>query len=153
MSSAPRTQPRSHARRLDLVRVADAMRPGVIACAPDTSLFAIASLMAAHHIHCVAVPDLDGDGDTRWGIVSDLDVIGAAAAGVAEDLTAGRIAGTEALTTSDRERLDRAVQLMCEHQASHLVVISATSGRPVGILSTLDVAAVLAAPDDGVAAR
>src|SRR5205085_3432185 len=107
-----------------------------------------AAPMAAHHIHCVAVPELDVDGDSRWGIVSDLDVIGAAAAGVAEDIVAGQIAGTAALTTSDRERLDRAVQLMCEHQAAHLVVISASSGRPVGILSTLDVAAVLATTPD-----
>jgi len=146
VSPTPRSPGKDRAPRLDLVRVADAMRPGIIACSADTSVHSIAALMATHHIHCVAVPEPD-DGATRWGIVSDLDVIGAAAAGAADALTAGQLAGTEALTTSDHERLDRAVQLMCEHQAAHLVVVAAASGRPVGILSTLDVAAVLASGD------
>ncbi len=38
------------------------------------------------------------------------------------------------------EPLARAVQLMVEHEASHLVVVERRSRRPIGVLSTLDVA-------------
>jgi len=37
-----------------------------------------------------------------------------------------------------------AAEVMAEHEASHLVVTHATSGHPVGVLSTLDLAAVIA---------
>jgi CBS domain-containing protein len=43
-----------------------------------------------------------------------------------------------------REPLGRAVQLMTEHGVSHLVVIDRGSSRPLGVLSTLDIARVVA---------
>ena len=42
------------------------------------------------------------------------------------------------------EPLAGAAQLMIEHGVSHLVVREAASGYPVGVLSTLDIAAVYA---------
>jgi CBS domain-containing protein len=39
--------------------------------------------------------------------------------------------------------LDRAAQLMLEHGTDHLVVADPIDLRPVGVLSTLDVAAAL----------
>jgi CBS domain-containing protein len=130
------------APRLERVRVADAMHPGVMTCVAETPLRDVARMMVTHRIHCVAVP---GDsGMASWSIVSDLDLVGAAGAGGVDARTAGDIAATEALTISADQPLDRAVQLMSEHQAAHVVVVAAASGRPVGVLSTLDVAALLA---------
>ena len=137
----PNTSP-----RLAHVLVADAMHAGVLTCAPDTPLPEVARVMASHHIHCVVVTEVGRGGDAHWSVVSDLDVVGAAAAGELERLTAGEIAATEAITVSDEEQLERAMQQMAENQISHLVVVGAASGRPAGILSTLDVAAVLAKP-------
>jgi len=42
------------------------------------------------------------------------------------------------------EPLARAAQLMAEHGSSHLVVVAAGRRRPVGVISTLDVARCLA---------
>jgi CBS domain-containing protein len=134
---------RPHAPRLEHVRVADAMHAGVVTCAADTPLRDVARIMVEHHIHCVAIPDIEGKGLAAWGIVSDLDIVGAAAAGSVDGRTAGDIAASEALAISDDDVLDRAVQLMSEHDVAHLVVVGAASGRPVGVLSTLDVAGLL----------
>jgi CBS domain-containing protein len=46
------------------------------------------------------------------------------------------------LTIAPDESVERAAQLMTEHAAAHLVVVERS--QPVGVLSTLDVAAALA---------
>lgn len=119
-----------------------AMHPGVLACAPETSVQRIAELMATYGIHAVVVfrRDLDG-GRTPWGVVSDLDLVGAALA--EEESTAGSIAATPVVTVETDDTLERAAQLMVEHDAPHLVVLDADTSHPVGILSTLDVAAAV----------
>ena len=48
------------------------------------------------------------------------------------------------MTVRAEERLARAAQLMTEHEVAHLVVVHPDDGHPIGILSTLDVAGVLA---------
>jgi CBS domain-containing protein len=125
------------------------MHAGVVTCAAETPLRDVARMMAEHHIHCVAVTELDGASVRAWGIVSDLDLVATAAAGEVEDLTAGDAAATEALAIGDDDVLARAMQLMSEHQAAHLVVVGAATGRPVGVLSTLDVAGLLAWHENG----
>ena len=140
---------RRHAPRPDHVRVADAMHAGVVTCAADTPLRDVARILAEHRINCVAVPDIEGKGLAAWAVVTDLDVVGAAAAGSVEGRTAGDVAASEALAISEDDVLERAVQLMSEHQVAHLVVVGAASGRPVGVLSTLDVAGLLAWHENG----
>jgi CBS domain-containing protein len=54
------------------------------------------------------------------------------------------VARTEVLTVRPEESLERAAQLMAEHDVTHLVVIQPHSGQPVGIVSALDVAGALA---------
>jgi CBS domain-containing protein len=121
--------------------VVDAMRVGVVSCPPDASLREVARIMATYRIHSVVVLE---HGDERpWGIVSDSDI--AAAAG--EDVDARRardVAHTELVTVPADETLARAAQLMAEHKCGHLVVVQPKSGHPVGVLSTLDLAGVLA---------
>lgn len=149
MSSFNRPPDRPHAPRLSHVRVSDAMHAGVVTCAADTPLRDVARMMAEHRIHCVAVPDIEGTEALAWGIVSDLDLVGAASAGSVEGRTAADVAVSEALAISDDDMLDRAVRLMSEHKVAHLVVVGAASGRPVGVLSTLDVAGLLAWHENG----
>jgi CBS domain-containing protein len=96
--------------------------------------------MATHKVHAVAVT---GNGERPIGVVSDLDLVEAAAVGD-EEATALQVAASEPLSVSTAEPLHRAAQLMAEHGTSHLVVVDASSGYPSGVLSTLDVATAYA---------
>jgi len=127
--------------------VADAMRPGIISCHADTTLRAIAELMASYHVHAVVVERGAVEPGTAagqgWGIVSDLELARAAARGEL-NATAGELAGAEAAFIGPAEPLKRAAALMVEHRVSHLIVSTALTARPVGIISTLDLAVALA---------
>jgi CBS domain-containing protein len=131
MSSTPLTVPFGDAR------VRDAMTPGVISCAPETPLRTVARMMATYRVHAVIVFDEDD-----WRIVSDLDLVGAATA--ADDRTAGSVSATPLVSVSPDETLGRAAQLMAEHESAHLVVRELGADRPIGVISTLDIARALA---------
>ncbi len=130
--------------RLEHVRVSDCMHRGIVSCPPDAPLAEVAALMVKHRIHAVAVTN--GNDSRPAGVISDLDIVAAAATGDAP--TAREAAATEPLGVSADERLDRAAQLMSEHAVSHLVVLDAASGYPVGVLSTLDIAAIYGGGND-----
>lgn len=98
--------------------------------------------MASRRVHCVVVADEPADADSLWGIVSDLDLVAAAGVRDLDEQTAGAAAATAALTVGPGETVQRAAQLMTEHGVTHLVVVDAMR-RPVGVLSTLDVAVAL----------
>ena len=108
--------------------VLNAMQVGVIDCPPDADVTTLARTMADHRIHCVVVRC------APWGIVSDLDLMASLRPGVTA--TAGEL---EVNMTRGPEP-GRAAQLMSEHETAHLVVVSPETSRPVGILSTLDIA-------------
>lgn len=120
--------------------VADVMRPGIISCTSDTDIETVASTMTTHRVHAVVVSGieslLDGREHLSWGIVTALDLVAAAVPG-AEVTHAGALASTEVVTVDVSEPLERAAQLMAEHQLTHLLVTA--DGLPFGILSTLDV--------------
>jgi signal-transduction protein with cAMP-binding, CBS, and nucleotidyltransferase domain len=141
MATSPPTEA-AEVRTLESVRVSEAMHHGVLSCGPETPLGEVAATMAAHRVHCIVVVAFPGHAEPpHWSVVSDLDLVAAAGR---DDLTAGEIAGTEALTVTPDATLAQASRLMTEHQVAHLVVVSRESGRPVGVLSTLDVATFLA---------
>jgi CBS domain-containing protein len=120
------------------------MRAGVLGCPPDTPLETVARMMASNHVHAVVVTASSEDGFSQpWGIVSDLDLAKAAAAS-ALDGTAADIAVTEVLTIQPEASLGRAAQLMAEHEAAHLIVVDPVLGQPIGVISTLDLAGVVA---------
>jgi CBS domain-containing protein len=121
--------------------VVDAMRVGVVSCPPETSLREVARIMATYRIHCVLVSDVAGD--KPWGVVSDLDIAAAAGADI-DKLTAREVASTEVVTIAADDTMRLAAQLMAERKAAHLVVVQPHTGHPVGVLSTLDLAGVLA---------
>jgi CBS domain-containing protein len=116
------------------------MHAGILSCSADTPLGEVAGVMARNRVHAVAVTK--SDGAHPIGVVSALDVVAAAVSG--EERTALQAAATEHVAVSTRESLHRAGQLMAERGVSHLVVLDAHSGQPVGVLSTLDIASVYA---------
>jgi CBS domain-containing protein len=129
--------------RLFRTPVRDAMQLGLFSCSPDDPVETVARTMTEQAIHCVVVAGLarrDHSGEhLGWGIVSDLDLM-AALGSNAGAATAGEVAGSEIVTILPRESLGLAAQLMAEHQTTHLVVVSPETGRPVGMLSSIDIA-------------
>jgi CBS domain-containing protein len=121
--------------------VTDAMRLGLIACAPDASLREIARIMATYRVHSVVITEMEGG--RPWGIVSDVDLTAAAGKDL-DDLTARDIWRTELVTIAADEPLTRAAELLADRGVTHLVVVQPHSGHPVGVVSTLDLAGVLA---------
>jgi CBS domain-containing protein len=83
------------------------------------------------------------EGKRKWGIVTDMDLMRAARENV-DERTAAWAAVSEFLSVSPDERLERAVKMMIEHHVTHLVVVDPQSDKAVGVLSTLDVAGLLA---------
>jgi len=131
-------------RRLTNLRVDEAMHRGVLTCEREASLAEVARVMAECSIHCIVVENDSGDDGPFWGIVSDLDLVAAATVRDLDDQTAGGTAASPMVMVTPAETLARAAQLMTEHSTSHLVVVDAELVRPVGVISTLDIAAALA---------
>ena len=71
-------------------------------------------------------------------MLSDLDLMAALAAG--DTATAASLAATATVTVESGEPLSEAARVMSENQVAHLVVVESGSDRPVGVISTLDVA-------------
>jgi CBS domain-containing protein len=128
----------------ETLKVGDVMHPGVVSCPPEASLHAVAALMSMHGMHSVFVFEADGS-DVFLGIVSDLDLVAAARAGLTTR-TAGESAVTPIVTVRTEDALERAAELMVENSLSHLCVVDASTRRPVGVLSTIDLARVIATP-------
>jgi CBS domain-containing protein len=129
----------------DDAKIEDVMHPGVLTCPPETPLWTVAKMMAMYSVHAIVVTDLDADGDPderAWGIVSSLDLARACVAR-ADEPTAGGVASTDVLTVSPGDPLASAAQLMAVHGSEH-VVVTDLHARPVGVVSTRDLAAVLA---------
>jgi CBS domain-containing protein len=138
-------QQHTHAPRYDDASVEDAMHPGVLTCPPETPLWTVARMMARYGVHAIVVTDLDAEGESderAWGIVSCLDLTRARVAD-ADEPSAGGVASTDVLTVSPGDPLASAAQLMADHATEH-VVVADLHGRPVGVVSTRDIAAVLA---------
>lgn len=130
---------------LDTTKVEDVMHTGVMTCSLYAPLTAVARTMAANRIHCVVVwnEPARSEAPELWGVVSDLDLIKVAATEELSTRTAGGSAATPALMIGPHETLARATQLMAEHEVTHLVVVDPVTTRPLGVLSSLDVAGVL----------
>jgi CBS domain-containing protein len=126
------------APRFEHARVDDVMRHGIISCDPEAGLRAVARIMASYHVHAVVV----GLGGDVWGMITAADLL-AAAGTDRERLSAGEIAATDFATVNADARLDEAVGVMRRHGTDHIVVTD-DSGKPLGMVSSLDVAGCLA---------
>lgn len=129
------------------LRVGDAMHPGLVSCSLDTPLRAVARMMATYRVHAVLVTAHGDDevaGGRPWGLVSDLNVVRAAATADVDDVQARDVAETPIVMVSSDQELRHAAELMVERAVSHLLVVEPHSGRPFGVISTLDLARALA---------
>jgi CBS domain-containing protein len=126
---------------IDETQVGDVMQHGVLTCQSETPVTTAARMMAEHRVHSIVVSDLDGVSERAWGIVTDVDVVRVALED-ADQRTVGAIAGTELVTVAPEDPLEAAVRLMVEHDVTHVLVES--GGRPIAVVSTLDVAELLA---------
>ena len=122
--------------------VGDAMRPRVLTCDPATPLVTVAQMMAGEHVHAIVVIGGAGAVERRpWAVVTDRDLLRVAAR--IDELTAGEAATGEILEAGADERLADAARRMAEHGVTHMLVVDDRNGRPVGVLSTLDIAGIL----------
>jgi CBS domain-containing protein len=119
------------------------MRPGVISCGPETDVSTLARMMASNRVHSIVVTDAEQH--PTWGLVTALDLVAATLPGIETD--AGALAGSEIVTVDAADTLERAAQLMTEHQLTHLLVTA--RGRPVGVISTLDIVEYVAQDGEG----
>jgi CBS domain-containing protein len=124
----------------DEAKVHDAMRVGVITCRPQTRLADVAKMMVGYDAHSVVVADVGEKG--LWGIVTSLDL--ARAADRIDSLTAADVASTDLVTIASDASLRDAGKLMDQHRISHLVAVQPEDGRPAGVISSRDLAAVVA---------
>jgi CBS domain-containing protein len=129
--------------------VSEAMSWGVIHCTPETRLRTVAQLMTTHNVHAVFVFDYGNEADETtelWGMVTDLDI----AAATCDDIdtcTAAISAVTPIHTVTSDAPLAVAAQEMAFNGLAHLAVLDPATRRPVGVLSTLDVARAVAAAE------
>jgi CBS domain-containing protein len=140
------THPSGSGSSLGEATVADSMTKGLVSCAPETPLRNVARLMARHRVHAIYVFDFGCEDDETvelWGLVSDLDVV-AATCGDIDERTARDSAVAPLVSITSDMPLELAARLMAEHGVSHLAVLDPSSRRPVGVLSTLDIARMVA---------
>ncbi len=130
---------------LEHATVADVMHPGILSCDPDASMTEVARMMATHHVHCIVVIGISHEAGERlvWSLVSDLDLVREGLDG-GTGKTARSLALEPIITVEPSTPLREAAGLMIAHNQSHVVVMDAKLQRPVGVLSTLDIAGTLA---------
>ena len=127
--------------------VADAMHDGLVSCTPDTPLRTVARLLAMHRVHAiVAFPHHHPDAGhvSAWKVVTDLDLADAASRLDLDRRTVADVESGPVRCVQPDQPLATAVQTMLANRISHVIVVDRAHGRPVGILSTLDVARALA---------
>lgn len=131
---------------LETGTVGDAMSHGLISCAPETPLRVVARMMATYGVHAIFVFEYAADDEAPhlWAVVSDLDLVAATRLDL-DTLTAGATAVTPLVTVAVDSSLAEAGSLMAQHGVAHLAVTEAGSGRPIGVISSLDIARAIAA--------
>jgi CBS domain-containing protein len=120
--------------------VGDAMRRWLITAEPATPLVTAAQRMADEHVHVLVVPS--GTRRRRpWTLLTDHDILRSAAR--ADELTAGEAASGELLEVGPEDRLADVAARMLERRVTHALVVDPDTDRPVGVLSTLDIARIV----------
>jgi CBS domain-containing protein len=134
----------------EFASVSDAMSRGVISVPPETPLRVVARMMATFHVHAIFVfehTDEDDEAPRLWAVVSDLDLVAAAQLDL-DRQTAGATAVTPLVTVSANRPMAEAASLMAQHGIAHLAVTDPATRRPIGVISTLDIAQAVAAGHD-----
>lgn len=129
------------------LEVGEVMHSGVIDCPPQTPIRDLAPIMAENKVHCVVVNGLARDAHNAdqlvWGVITAFELMRAIATNQV-DQEVGRLAASEVVTIGPHEPLHHAAQVMSEHECSHLIVVDPGTGRPTGVVSSIDIACGLA---------
>lgn len=131
----------------EFATVGDAMSRGVISCPPETPLRVVARMMATFGVHAIFVfehVDEDDEAPRLWAVVSDLDLVAATQLDL-DRLTAGATAVTPLVSVQADRSLAEAGSLMAQYGIAHLAVTDPATHRPIGVISTLDIARAVAA--------
>lgn len=118
------------------------MHAGVVTCSPDATLRTVASILAAHRIHAVVVASPEEA--APCAVVTDRDVVFSYSQGTLDRLTARDAASEPTVTVRAGLDLRYASEAMVRHGTTHVVVTEPGNGKPVGILSSLDIANAVA---------
>lgn len=126
--------------------VGDAMSRGVISCSPETPLRVVARMMATYGVHAIFVFEQKDEDEALqlWSVVSDLDLVAATRLDL-DTLSAGTTAVTPFVTVAADSTIGEAGSLMAQYGVAHLAVTDPGSRRPIGVISTLDIARAIAA--------
>lgn len=127
--------------------VGDAMSRGVISCPAETPLRVVARMMATYGVHAIFVFDhsnVEDEAPRLWAVVSDLDLVAATQLDL-DVLTAGAAAVTPLVSVAADSSIAEAGGLMAQYGIAHLAVTEPGSRRPIGVISTLDIARAVAA--------
>jgi predicted transcriptional regulator len=125
----------------------DLMHEGLITCPPTASLGQVASLLDKHQIHALVVAE---SADQPLGIISDFDLLAGEWLSVDEESlnTMRHLTARDLMTTpietveADTSVTEAAVRMDRKHIHRMLVT---QAGRPVGVISTSDFVAAIAA--------
>jgi CBS domain-containing protein len=104
-------------------------------------------MMATHGVHAIFVfehVDEDDEASQLWAVVSDLDLVAATQLDL-DTLTAGATAVTPLVNVATDSSIAEAGSLMAQYGVAHLAVTDPASRRPIGVISTLDIARAVAA--------
>ena len=126
--------------------VGDVMSRGVISCPPETPLRVVARMMATFGVHAIFVfehTDEDDEAPQLWAVVSDLDLVAATRLDL-DTLTAGATAVTPLVSVRADSSLPAAGSMMAQYGIAHLAVTEPDFDRPIGVISTLDIARAVA---------
>jgi CBS domain-containing protein len=122
----------------------DAMRPRVLSCTPDTPLITAAQRMSGEHVHALVVlaPRTHPDARVPWAVLTDRDLL--RNADRAEELTAGDVASPQLLEVLPGDPLGEVAGRMVAEGVAHALVTDPRTRRPIGVVSTLDIAGIVA---------
>ena len=132
---------------VETATVGAAMSHGVISCSPETPLRIVARMMATYGVHAIFVfehVDEYDDPPRLWAVVSDLDLVAATRLDV-DTLTAGVTSVTPLVSVAADSSIGEAGSLMAQYGIAHLAVTDPDSCRPIGVISSLDIARAIAA--------
>jgi crotonyl-CoA carboxylase/reductase len=125
----------------ETLTVGSVMHRGVVTCRPNDSLRTVAATLAANRIHAVVVASPEER--APCAVVTDRDVVYGHLLGKLDELTARDAASEPTVTVRADLDLSEASGLMVRYGTTHVVVTERDDGTPIGILSSLDVAAAV----------
>jgi CBS domain-containing protein len=127
---------------LTAVEAGAVMAPGLVACPPGAALANVAALMIVHQVHAVVVDP------GRPRLITARDVVRAELAGCS---SADEAIDSEAPSIARHDTLQTAAERMVGDRVAHVLVRDRAGGQARGIVSSFDIAAVLAGHEPRIA--